>query len=348
MSNLITGIQQVGIGVADANKAKLLYKDLFAMDVLIFDDTSPASLMIKYTGNKVYDRRAILSMNLSGGGGFEIWQFTSRKPKHAVSSSFGDVGILGPKIKSQDIVAAHKHFSNKKNVTVSELLMSYDDRSHFWIIDEYGNNFNVVESNEWFHSNNHICGGVAGAVIGVTKMARALEFYKNILEIDEVIYDTTGYNKDIPGRDEKKYRRVLLRKPKSTKGAFSKLLGDIEIELVEALDHLPKRIYENRFWGDCGFIHLCFDVIDMDELKVKSENAGYMFEVDSKESFPMETSAGRFCYIQDPDGTLIELVETHKVPMLKKFGWHLDLRKRKNNNPLPDWMIKTLRFNKVK
>ena len=32
--------------------------------------------------------------------------------------------------------------------------------------------------------------------------------------------------------------------------------------------------------------------------------------------------------LKTPDGTLIEFVETHKVPVLKKLGWYLDLRKR--------------------
>ena len=47
------------------------------------------------------------------------------------------------------------------------------------------------------------------------------------------------------------------------------------------------------------------------------------------------------------DGTLIELVETHKVPILKKIGWYLDLKKRKNNTPLPKWMIKLMGLSKV-
>jgi hypothetical protein len=61
--------------------------------------------------------------------------------------------------------------------------------------------------------------------------------------------------------DEKCCRKVLLQKHPNGKGAFGKLLGTIEIELVQMLDHEPAKIYANRFWGDCGFIHLCFDVL---------------------------------------------------------------------------------------
>ncbi len=62
----------------------------------------------------------------------------------------------------------------------------------------------------------------------------------------------------------------------------------------------------------------------------------------------MGEAAGHFAYIEDPDGTLIEFVETHKVPIIKKLGWYLDLKKRNPNKALPGWMIKSLRFSRVK
>ena len=86
----------------------------------------------------------------------------------------------------------------------------------------------------------------------------------------------------------------------------------------------------------------------MDGLKQLFQDNGYAFTVDSRNSFEMGTSAGRFCYAEDPDGTLIELVETHKIPVLKKIGWHIDLQKRKADRPLPDWMIAMLGLNKIR
>jgi hypothetical protein len=91
----------------------------------------------------------------------------------------------------------------------------------------------------------------------------------------------------------------------------------------------------------------------MDELRSFCESKGYPFMVDSKksqegQSFDMGEAAGFFSYIEDPDGTLIEFVETHKVPILKKFGWYLDLRKRDPNKSLPGWMIMTLKYSRVK
>ena len=69
MSSYISGIQQCGIGVVDAAEAAQYYKELLGFDCLVFDDTADASLMTNYTGNKIYSRRAILTMNMQGGGG---------------------------------------------------------------------------------------------------------------------------------------------------------------------------------------------------------------------------------------------------------------------------------------
>jgi hypothetical protein len=81
---------------------------------------------------------------------------------------------------------------------------------------------------------------------------------------------------------------------------------------------------------------------------------GYPFTVDSSqsfkegESFDMGEAAGQFAYIEDPDGTLIELVEAHKIPLLKKLNLYLDLRKRDPRKPLSKKMLGMLRFMKVK
>jgi catechol 2,3-dioxygenase-like lactoylglutathione lyase family enzyme len=352
MKPVINGIQQAGIGVPDAEKAKLHYKNLFGMNVKVFDDKAPAALMTQYTGNEVHHRHAILSMNLAGGGGLEIWQYTSRKPvasAHHISP--GDPGIFAIKIKCRNMKVAYRYFEEIGCTALSPLYIAADNRYHFWVKDFFGNWFMLTEGNDWFkHSRAH-CGGVLGAVIGVSDMENALHFYRDVMGIDEEVYNITGKAADMPGHFDKaeNFHRVLLRKKPSTSGAFSKLLGGIEIELLQPLDRAAgNHIFHNRYWGDCGFIHLCFDVTDMKALKQRVEDAGYPFTVDSNSSFSMENAAGRFCYVEDPDGTLIELVETHKVPVLKKIGWYLDLKKRKSNKPLPAWMINMLALSKIK
>jgi hypothetical protein len=109
-----------------------------------------------------------------------------------------------------------------------------------------------------------------------------------------------------------------------------------------------RQIFENRFWGDWGFIHLCFDVQGMNALKLRCDEFGTPFTVDSDNSFDMGEAAGRFAYIEDPDGYWIEFVETHKVPIFKKLGLYLNLKQGRAPKHLPKWMLKALGLNRVK
>ena len=349
MHSHITGIQQIGIGVTDADEAARYYKALFGMDVLVFDDRAEARLMTRYTGGEVYSRRAILTMNMAGGGGFEIWQYTSRTPAaHTAPPRFGDLGHFAARIKSPDVAAAHARMQDLADARISSLQRPPAGALHFWVEDQWGNHFDVVGGTDFFRVGSKSTGGVCGSVIGVADMERALPFYRDVLGLSEMRYDETGVFDDVPESEAgSRFRRTLLSKPPNPKGAFAKLLGGAEVELVQCLDRTPDKIYGARFWGDPGFIHLCFDVLDMEALKKLSESLGYPFSIDSGGTFEMDKAGGRYCYVEDPDGTLIELVETHKVPILKKLGWYMDLRKR-SAEPLPDWMVRMLGLSKVK
>jgi catechol 2,3-dioxygenase-like lactoylglutathione lyase family enzyme len=342
MNELITGIQQVGIGVTDIDTAWTFYRSHFCMDVPVFDDEAEAGLMTRYTGNEIHSRRALLALNMNGGGGFEIWQFKSRTPEKAGFSILpGDLGINAVKLKCRNLKKAHQHIGE----STSPIYKAPDGSQHFLVKDSFQNLFQVVEGNSWFRKNSQPMGGVCGVTIGVSDIDAALPLYMTVLQFDEIIYDETGIFEDLG--EKFKGRRVLIRKKQAHRGAFSRLFGHVDIELIQVHDRTPRKIFENRYWGDPGFIHVCFDVNDMDQLKKACEENGYNFTVDSGSSFDMGEAAGRFSYIEDPDGTLIEFVNTHKLPIMKKWGLYLNLRKRKEQKPLPDWMLKTLSFNRV-
>jgi catechol 2,3-dioxygenase-like lactoylglutathione lyase family enzyme len=345
---LISGIQQVGIGVPNANVAWAWYRKVLGLNVPIFNDEADAKLMTRYTSGEVRRRHAIMALNMAGGGGAEIWQYKNRVPlQPSFEPQLGDLGIFSLKIKCLNINEFHKQTSQ---LDVSELLVSPEGNSYFWLKDCHQNQLQIIEDNSWFKPNGSLTGGICGVTIGVSNIENALKLYANTLQIDEVVYDETGFFDDLAflNVNKQRFRRVLLRKKMGKSGAFSRLLGNVEIELIQALDRTPRQIFEDRDWGDAGFIHLCFDAIDMDALKAKCQANGFPFTVDSADTFDMGEAAGRFSYIEDPDGTLIEFVETHKVPILKKLGLFLNIKKRKTQKPLPNWMVATLGWSKVK
>ncbi len=324
------------------------------MDIRVFEEKAVADLMLPYTNGQPQARHAALALNLRGGGGFEIWQYTERKPEAPRNKiHVGDLGILAAKIKSNDVRKSYTFFK-EKGLNLNGISKDPAGEEHFFVMDPYDNLFQVVREDSVFRNENKHSGATYGAWIGVSDIDNARKLYSGILGYDTVVYDSEGQFEDLshlPGGDST-FRRVLLKHSKIVRGSFSNLFGPSQIELVEVKDRKPNKIYEGRQWGDLGFIHLCYDIIGMDVLRTECKQKGFPFTVDSThkhdETFDMGEAAGHFSYIEDPDGTLIEFVETHKLPVSQKLGWYINLKNRNPEKPLANWIIKAMKFNRVK
>ncbi|MBO4645478.1 MAG: VOC family protein [Bacteroidales bacterium] len=350
---LITGIQQVGVGTENFTESWKWYAEMFQMNIRVLEDDTVAELMLPYTGNQPHKRHACIAINMQGGGGFEIWQYSERKPIPVnFKIQVGDLGIFAAKVKCRDAQSFYEEITAKYD-KVSAIEIAPDETKTFWIEDPWGNYFQIVEYKDVYRDMHRNSGGALGVMIGVTDIEKSLTVYRDILGYDQVIYDKTGVFNDwgfVEGSEET-YRRVLLTHSRPRQGNFSEIFGKSYVELVVALDREPRKIFENRFWGDPGFIQLCMDVVNMRALEKFCTEKGYPFTVDSCPSgnvFDMGEASGHFTYIEDPDGTLIEFVETHRIPILKKLGWYLNLKKWDVVKPIPKWLLGCLRWRKVK
>jgi len=351
MQTIISGIQQVGIGVSDVREAWNWYIRYFGMDIMIFEDRNVAEIMLPHTNGKPREKYAVLAINMQGGGGFEIWQHTGKTPeKPKFSLQLGDLGIYVVKMKCRDVCKAFDFFSKEKLKLLGDLSVDPAGKKHFFISDPFDNIFEFTEEENCFKKEKSFNGGVLGCIIGVSDIDNARKVYSDILGFDMVVYDKTTNFDDLavlPGGNYN-FRRVLLKHSSPRKGGFSRLLGPGEVELIQVLDRSAQYIYKDRIWGDPGYIHLCFDIFGMNSLREICLSKGFPFTVDSSSNFEMGDAAGHFSYIADPDGTLIEFVETHKVPVIKKIGWYLNMKNRNHEKALPDWMLKMLSFNRKK
>lgn len=341
----------MGIGVRDVQAAAKWYRKIFGMNVEVFEEKATAELMLPHTAGKPIPRHAILALNMQGGGGFEIWQQTKYEAKSPTFEvKLGDLGYFVCKMKCRDVRAFHAFCINNEVSVSGELKKDPAGHETFFLTDPWGNIFQAVASDNWYKKEDGLTGGVYGSIIGVSNMEKSLVIYRDLLEHGLVVYDKEGVFDDLsglPGGSEK-VRRVLLQNKSPRKGPFAKLLGSSQIELVQSLDRPGRNIFDGRIWGDLGFIHLCFDTRGMDLLKSETASLGHPFTVDSAESFDMGVAAGRFSYIEDPDGTLLEFVETLKVPIVAGIGWYMNLKNRPAEKHLPDWMVGTLAWKKKK
>ena len=315
---IICGIQQVGIGVNNFVEAWRWYYDNFGFQIKIVDDEGVAERMLPYTGGKPQPRRSGIAINIRGGGGFEIWQPKGRELNYLKEPvKLGDLGILIAKVKAPDIEAGN--------------LFQLEQDDYIFIDDK-----------------TLLTGGANGAVIGVSDINRSLPFYTQLLGYDKVVFDQTGDFEDLEALEGGKstLRRVVLERSKPIEGPLCRIMGTSHLELIQSVDGPGKKLYEGRYWGDPGYIHLCFDVRNMDAVQQEAEAMGHPFVCDSGVDFDMGDANGHFTYVEDPDGTLIEFVETLKIPIAKKFGLYLNLTNKDDHKPLG--ILKLLRFAKVK
>jgi len=355
MSKIVSGIQQIGIGVSDLETSWAWYRKYFAMDVCIFEEKALANFMLHYTEGKPRERHAVLAINMQGGGGFEVWQHTGKTPQPPKEPlMIGDTGINICKMKTFDAQKALDYFKVEGLNVLSPLLKTPNKVNHFFMSDPWGNIFQFIEDSYLFTKDKRVNGGTYGAIIGVSDIEKSLAVYQEILNYDTIVYDLTDTFGDLTNLNggQSKFRRVLLAHSEKRQGAFAPLLGPTQIELVQVLDRAPAHVYAGRMWGDPGFMHLCFDINGFESLREECQQKGFAFTVDSTKAldktFDMGDAAGNFSYISDPDGTPIEFVETRKVPIMKKLGLYIKLYNRDPKKSLPMWILKALRFQRKK
>ncbi|NND33772.1 MAG: VOC family protein [Saprospiraceae bacterium] len=352
MTYTIHGIQHLGVGVPDHGSSWKWYRQFFGLDIPLFDDEAEAHLMTAYTNGKVISKRAAMVLNLKGGCAMEVVSPSTFTASHAdVEHQLGDLGIYIGWIKAPDVKEVYSHYQCSGVQIVSELMQMPNGWTTFYLKDPNGLLFQVVPDPNVYTKSSHLTGGTSGCSIGVSDIDRAKHFY-GILGYDQVIYDESNrfadWSKLRGGKG--KFRRLLLGQSNPSGGGFSKLTGKTYIELVQDLSgRKPVKIYEGRRWGDIGFVHLGFDIRNMPGLGEKLSSIGHGFTCDTKDVLSMGASTKVHCtYTEDPDGTLIEMIEVYKMPIVEKLGIFLNVERRKPTQPLPDLMLKALRFMRVR
>ena len=121
-----------------------------------------------------------------------------------------------------------------------------------------------------------------------------IKLYSEVLGYDEIIYDKTSIFNDLKplNNGDKRFRRILLGHSEKRTGGFSKLFGESQIELIQTIENKPNKIFQNRFWGDLGYIHLCFDIKNITKLAEECKGVGGPFQVMSGEFFDMGDANG--------------------------------------------------------
>lgn len=281
------GLMQLGLGCENIIETKGWYAKNFDFHLDVIDDENEAALMIRYTGGKIFSRRAIMTFQNSAGTGLEIWQFLSRTPdKRKLHSTLENKGIIAAIMEVEDVKQKLIESNDCEIIKSNHPIVANSENQ--LIRDPFGNLLLLKQSQ---NNINRLC----GCVIGVADLQK----WKSVLE-------TFSYEATFSSDDFLKMEFQGIENP------FQLQYGSSEILLVKT-DAKAENLYEQRFWGDPGLIHFCFHVDSIPSFKERLTSIGMNFTVDSEKSFQMANSQGRFAYIEPEEKTLIELIEVHKA-----------------------------------
>ena len=148
--------------------------------------------MTRYTRSVVEEREAMLAINLYGGGGFEIWQYTSRVPRRKKRRGLpGDLGIYAVKLRAIDVAAAHRYLLGIPSICCGDLIRQETDASYFFCRDVDDNLFQIVDGAPTLYKSLHPIGGIGGVIIGCHDIDRSLPVYRDLLGYNTVLRQTT-------------------------------------------------------------------------------------------------------------------------------------------------------------
>lgn len=323
----------IAVGTRDADKMFHFLKDAFYFDVLVSDQIGSQKAMAPYTAGAAMHRRAMMVVNMQGGGVFEILQplDTPALPLQR-PLQFGDLGINLVKIGSYDIKKSFRRLEQSGH-TLSVLVSDPFGRRTFFLRDFEDNLYQVVEA---LPGQKHRCldlandtSGIAGCVIGVSNLTLATRFYCDILGYEyaaSLEQSDNQWNDNFCGNSGV-FECVLLRKPSMAKSLLATLLGPSEIELVCTAPEPDKiRLLDGRRWGDVGFCHVALDSIHMDNTRHFLREHKLAVTVDTRINW--SGIDVEFLYVEDPDRTLVEVTYFRRIPLLKALGLYYDVGKK--------------------
>jgi catechol 2,3-dioxygenase-like lactoylglutathione lyase family enzyme len=344
----IHGIQHIGVAVSNMNRTLPLYRKWFGMNIPFFDGVQEAPLMKVFTKNQVISKRASMVMNLRGGSAMEVIEPSSFKPKPLPSDfQLGDLGIFAVHMRIKEPTTAYSYID--KASLRSGIIQDPLGKQRFLIQDPDQLYYVAVEDAQVYTTSSHHLGGVSGLSIGVSDIQKSKSFYA-LLGYDQILYEGYAVYDDLKGfpGGEQEVQRVILTTSQLAKGPFGAVIGYSLIELICTPQRIGQKIFRGRIWGDVGFVHIGLDVFDMRGLAEVLAQKNIQFKCDSQAALSMGKTQVHCAYICDPDGVLIELIEVYKIPLIEKWGIFLNVHGKKAGKALPNWMIRLLRFSRIK
>jgi catechol 2,3-dioxygenase-like lactoylglutathione lyase family enzyme len=150
--------------------------------------------------------------------------------------------------------------------------------------------------------------GLHHVSIGVSDLKRSLPFYQEVLGFKKKLFDITWKDSamgQVIGRSVK-IRSVLLAND----------IGGGAIKLVQLfadyeghIGHKARPIPSDRRWGDAGHLEVAVEAGDIERTYRELKGKNVEFLLSPQHWYIPGTLEGRYFYLKDPDGVLVEVID---------------------------------------
>jgi catechol 2,3-dioxygenase-like lactoylglutathione lyase family enzyme len=300
----ISGVHHVALGVADLEKMKAFYKEGLACTSIFADFPEarhePMDDMLRSRDTAF---AALLCRQEAGGILFELVGMTRPEPRPLRRDfRYGDIGVAKMTVAVADadrFYREHKDGLAFCSRPKSATLPGWGKYDFVYCRDPEGN---LIE----FFSNSNApvegdFGGARWVGVSVTDLERSMACYREHFGLDKVVIDVhegfSGLVDEVSGSAGTRVRSCLLASRQ----------GEGMVELFEVMQPRGRSIPFATRWGDYGYLQLCLNCADVEDMAAHAENQGIGFLTGLKE-FDGEP-VGYFIYIQDPDGIPVEFLD---------------------------------------
>lgn len=321
---MFNALQHVGQGVADIETTYDFYRRHLGVKIKLSDLVTHCKEMAPLVGG-TETMRMMMAANAKGGGVLELVEHRSSRARPAPGQNrYRNYGILEVGYGVRNIGQVIKKLEADGVPVLTGIhtleLVTGTCWDYAYIRDPDGLPLQLTEQIRPGREKSappQVL-GVTHLGIGVSDMERSTDFYVNALGFDRLLCEFSGVIPELAGLEGEALpvKVVILERSRPPGGPLGNFLAGGTVKLIQVIGGNGQHFYRGRRWGDIGCMEFCLDVTDLASTVSVLQAQGVATCMDPVAVDMGNGFRGKVAYVQDPDGTFVELVQVTSAAWL--------------------------------
>lgn len=265
--NLAPQLAFINIQTFDKEKLKQFFKDN-----LFYNNINFLKNKLKEFSSSEFDE---ILFNFDGGIGISISDIKYDFDEN-IEYNNCNTNVIGFKFKSNKIESSFLKIKDKINNSQLRIYFNPFNTKHYsFLLNNLMFQF-FHEENDFFLKSDNLSSGIFGIIIRVENTEKALEFYRNILMYDKILFQEESIFSDFEFLqfENIKIIRTVISQSQTQDITHNNFFGNSTIELIEIVD----KNYQNNSNFNKYKFH--FFAEDYSEIMLKIQKLNYNFQIE--------------------------------------------------------------------